>query len=231
MLKQMRFVRRAAGIDAAGFAAAWRSLARAQWRDAPPGARPRRLEHCVVREGRAPAPWHGVALAWFDDEAARRDYADSLRAGEMAGRSAEVLDAATAASVLVEERCVFGADWLAARRAAEASTPLLLGCIARAPRLDRTGFRDYWWDRHRVLANALVPPPLQPPAYVHDYVLPAEDCAWDGFGELYESDMDHARRRGQWFESAAAAPLLADEDRFMLRGTRQILVTLHEAVI
>lgn len=43
--------------------------------------------------------------------------------------------------------------------------------------------------------------------------------------ELYESSLDTARRRGAWFASDEARPLLADEERFLVPDTRQLLIT------
>jgi EthD domain len=108
---------------------------------------------------------------------------------------------------------------------------LLLGFIERAPWLSRTQFRDYWWERHRPLANTLVPPALQPAAYVHDYALPDAPVEWDGCGELYEATLENARARAAWFDSAAAAPLAVDEARFLVRDTRRVVLTTHEILV
>ena len=97
--------------------------------------------------------------------------------------------------------------------------------------MSREEFRDYWWTRHRPLANQLVPPALQPAAYVHDYLLPGEPTGWAGIGEMYEASLDVARQRGAWFESSAASALLADEDRFLVRSTRQLVVTEQHLII
>ena len=75
-----------------------------------------------------------------------------------------------------------------------------------------------------------MPAPLEPIAYVHDYVLPGEPGRWAGIGEMYERSLDVARERGAWFASEAALPLLADEERFLVRGTRHVLITDHEII-
>lgn len=232
MVKQMSFVRRAAGVSPGAFAEGWRAVSMQYLDRAPAGARPHRLEHCIVREGRRPAPWHGVAIAWFDDEQAMAEHRRYASRVAIDGSAEDVLERAATETVLVEERCVLGQDWLAARRTPQAGAGvLLIGFIQRAPHLTRTEFRDYWWEQHRPLANALIPPGLQPVAYIHDYVLPAEACPWDGLGEMYETSIDNARERAAWFDSPAAAPLLADEERFLLRGTRQVLMTDHQVIV
>jgi hypothetical protein len=65
---------------------------------------------------------------------------------------------------------------------------------------------------------------------VHDYVLPGQPVPWAGIGELYERSLDVARRRGAWFDSDSAKLLIADEDRFLVRSGRQLLITDHEVI-
>ena len=133
----------------------------------------------------------------------------------------------------VEERTVFGDAWLQERWRQHPGTPqlLLIGLIEAADGMTREEFRDYWWTQHRPLANQLVPPALQPVAYVHDYLLPGEATEWAGIGEMYDTSLDVARQRGAWFDSPAATALLADEDRFLVRTTRQLLVTEQHLII
>ena len=97
--------------------------------------------------------------------------------------------------------------------------------------MTRADFRDYWWSNHRPLANQLVPTALEPVAYVHDYLLPDEATRWAGVGEMYEASLDIARQRGAWFNSDAASALIADEDRFLVRTTRQLLITDQHLII
>jgi hypothetical protein len=71
----------------------------------------------------------------------------------------------------------------------------------------------------------MVPSHLEPVAYVHNYVEADEPGRWAGIGEMYERSLDTARARGAWFESEEALPLVADEQRFLVRDTRQLMVT------
>ena len=71
----------------------------------------------------------------------------------------------------------------------------------------------------------MVPSHLEPVAYVHNYVEPDEPGRWAGIGEMYERSLDTARGRGAWFDSEEALPLMADEQRFLVRDTRQLMVT------
>jgi hypothetical protein len=175
-------------------------------------APPLRLALCRVRN---PGEVVAVELSW---------YADLANVHEARGASE---------TIIVEERVARGADWLAGRWSARRSEqcPLLIGLIGRAAHLSREEFGQYWWNRHRPLADSLVPLELNPVAYVHNYVRTDQHSAWDGIGELYEASLRVARSRGEWFESEAAAALLADEERFMDRGSRQVLVTDQEILL
>jgi hypothetical protein len=232
MVKRLSLVRKATTVDASQFANRWRDDALSQYASTPAALRPIRLAHCVTRLSRHPPLADGVAIAWF------RDY-DSMVASDQHAAApchqcaAPAIDRSTVQSVVVEERCVFGAEkhrslW---RSPVGATALLLIGLLQRAPQLSRPEFRDYWWSQHRPLANRLFPPELQPPIYLHNYTLPHEASTWDGIGELYESSLDTARRRNNWMNSDAAAAIVADETQFMNRATRAILITDFEVLV
>ena len=173
---------------------------------------PLRLALCRVRN---PGEIVAVELSWYADLA---NLYDERRGGE---------------TIIVEERVARGADWLAGRWSARRGQqcPLLIGLIRRAAHLSREEFGQYWWNRHRPLADSLVPLELNPVAYVHNYVRTDQHSVWDGIGELYEASISVARSRGEWFESEASAALVADEERFMDGGSRQVLVTDQEILL
>jgi hypothetical protein len=173
---------------------------------------PLRLALCRVR---TPGEIVAVELSW---------YADLANVHKERGASE---------TIVVEERVARGADWLADRWGARRAEqyPLLIGLIRRAAHLSREEFGQYWWNQHRPLADSLVPLELNPVAYVHNYARAGQHTAWDGIGELYEASLRVARSRGEWFETEAAAALLVDEERFMDRASRQVLVTDQEIVL
>jgi hypothetical protein len=228
MIKRLDLVRRAEAVAAADFALRWRDEAHQAYDVMADGRRPRRLAHCVVRHGRQPASYDGIAIAWYDGDAGGAGEAGS--AGSTLAASA--IDVASSHSVVVEERRVFGDEWLdgLAYASEGTRTPLLVGFIERAPALTHEEFRDYWWERHRPLANRIIPAELQPTAYVHNYVAPDAEFPWDGIGEMYEP-LEVARQRAAWFGTDAAAEVIADEQRFLVRSTRQVLVTELEVII
>jgi hypothetical protein len=176
---------------------------------------------CVARPGVTTVAFDGVEISWFEEHDDSTDPAS--------GRDLAVLDG-PGVRVTVEERTVSGGDWLEERwRQGGEIGKVLIGLIEAADGFTREDFRDYWWDQHRPLANSLVPEALGPVAYVHDYVLDTnvvvQGFNWAGIGEMYEQSLATARERGEWFESDAARPLALDEERFMVRATRQVLVT------
>ncbi len=228
MIKQLSFVPRAAGIAPDEFGRRWHEEARATVATMPADVRPRRLAHCLVRHGRHPNRCDGVALGWHADDEARAAHDRWLT--EHAPSA--TVDVAATTVVRVEERTVFGDAWLEERwHDPGAPQLLLIGLIEAADGMTREQFRDYWWTHHRPLANQLVPSALQPVAYVHDYLLPGEATEWAGIGEMYDTSLDVARQRGAWFDSPAATALLVDEDRFLVRNTRQLLVTEQHVIV
>ncbi|HUG00019.1 MAG TPA: EthD domain-containing protein [Ilumatobacter sp.] len=231
-LKRLGFVRRAPEVDAGGFAASWRQDA--LWTiEQAGGAGPRARVHCVGRDQRDRAAHHGVSIEWFAGEAELAAFdAETASAAPGGARRATI---ESAPSVLVSERVVAGDDdviarWCRPPGSHDQLRPVLIGLIERAPHLSRSEFADYWWSQHRPLASALVPAALGPGAYVHNYVLEGQPGQWDGIGELYEDSLDIARLRGEWFDSPAANELIADEERFLVRSTRQVLVCDQEFV-
>ena len=230
MIKRMTLVRRATGVPPDEFGWRWREQAEKALSSMASADRPSRLAHCVVRPGRGDRAYDGVAISWHHDEEAIASH--DLWMAEPRSQGS-VLDEDTTTHLLVEERTVNGGGWLDAQWRYERGRRrlLLIGFIEAAAPLTREQFRDYWWQQHRPLANRLVPAPLEPVAYVHDYVRPGEAGRWAGIGEMYERSLDTARERGAWFASEAALPIVADEKRFLVRGTRQVLITDHEIIV
>ena len=179
-------------------------------------ARPSRLAHCVVRPGRGDRAYDGVAISWHHDEEAIASHDEWIAEQHSQG---SVVDEGTTTHLRVEERTVNGGGWLDAQWRYERGRRrlLLIGFIEAAVPLTREQFRDYWWQQHRPLANRLVPGPLEPVAYVHDYVRPGEPGRWAGIGEMYERSLDGHASAAPGFQEAALL-LLADEERFLVRG-------------
>jgi len=222
VIKRLTLVRRRDGVPADEFGGRWRAQTELALVTMPAEARPRRLGHCVVRPSRHSVIHDGVAISWHDDESAASEH-DRWMSGHPSPESP--LDEAASMCVRVEARTVNGPDRLDAIWSdRDASALVLIGFIEPAHGLSRDEFRDYWWDRHRPLASRLVPPELGTEAYVHNYVMSGEPGQWAGIGELYESSLAGARDRAAWFASDAALELIADEERFLVRDTRQVLV-------
>lgn len=227
VIKRLTFVRRADGVEPDEFGQRWSA--------APGGAGCSRLVHCVVRPGRTDRPYHGVAMEWFDGEAALAAY----DAAESAARNTidpgdVVVDPASILGVRVDSRTVLGADELERWWSSGGTRFVVLGVVQRAAQITREQFAAYWWDEHRPLANRLLPPEVQPDVYVHDYVLPGETVAFDGVGEFYDPSIDRTRKRTQWAERPGATEtqeIAADEERFLVRDTRWALLADATVII
>jgi hypothetical protein len=225
VIKRFRLVRRSPDVAIEEFAARWTADQSAL--AGRIGAH-HRLVLCAVRPGRTDRRFHGAAIEWFDDE-------EGLQAfdGDAAASGGDIVDVASTERVRVFDRTVFGdgllADWW--QNSAGAQRLLLLGIIQRRRDLTRTQFADYWWGQHRPLANAMLPPEVQPPIYVHNYALEGERCDWDGLGEFYDTSVDAARERSKWADTPDADLIVADEQRFLVRDTRYGLITDATVVV
>jgi hypothetical protein len=235
--KVITLVRRSPSVDPAAFGEKWRQQAQADLVELPLHATPLRLIHYVTRpgrDGRNANPCDGIAVAWFaTDEAAARSRPQSrLPVPDPAEGAAAAGPAQPVSSFRVEERIAAGADWLEQRWAQPDPEPALalIGFIEARPGLTRHQFRDYWWETHRPLADRLVPEDLGPLAYVHNYILDDESSPWAGIGEIYERSLNCARRRGEWFATDTASPVIADEERFLVPASRKVLVTDQEVL-
>jgi hypothetical protein len=232
IIKRFTFVAAALNPRSDSFAHEWREQAYRRYDATAVELRPIRLAHCVVRPGRRPKSTDGVAICWFSDTSAMvahdRFVADLGRA-----ENPPVVDEARTTTAVVEERCVFGQSWIEeCWRMPSGSTRLLvLGLVEKAEHASRIDFRDYWWDKHRPLANRLLPPDVQPIAYNHNYVVPGDPCRWDGIGEFFDASVEVARQRAAWGSSDEAHEIIADECRFLKRDTRVGLVTDFEVIV
>ena len=220
-MKRLTFVRRAHGVLPEEFGPRWRD----ELLGLPAGSAPERLVQCVVRPGRNDRPFHGVSIEWFADDAAVSRYDEATTLGF------DSIDSDATRRARVGSRTVFGQDLLDTWWHSPLGPPrlVMLGMIERAPSLTRDRFAEYWWHLHRPLANEVIPPRLQPPIYVHDYVEPAEDFPWDGVGEFYEDSMDIVRERTAFVAELDA--IIADEARFLVRDTRFVLICDAEVLV
>ncbi|HUG00007.1 MAG TPA: EthD domain-containing protein [Ilumatobacter sp.] len=212
-------VRRAVGVRSEEFGDRWRddTLNTAA---AAVDAGLERLVSCVVRPGKHDRPFHGVSIEWFADQTALADH--DRRAARGVSSSVDPMSIERAR---VRARTVFGHDLLEMWWSELFGEPrfLMFALLERAPSLTRSEFAQYWWDEHRPLVNELIPPAMQPPIYVHDYVAPGEDFRWDGVGEFYDDSIDVVRERTQFVAGRSA--ILVDEQHFLVDDTRLILLT------
>jgi len=96
-------------------------------------------------------------------------------------------------------------------------------------------FSCYWREKHAPLANSLVPAAvaLEQKRYVQNYAvkLPGGgDPSFDGVAEICFNDLESFHKWNDWYFSDDAKPLRDDEDNFMDKSKRVIIIT-EERVI
>ncbi|MGE3324907.1 MAG: EthD domain-containing protein [Acidimicrobiia bacterium] len=227
MIKRYTLVHATSDPTDGGFADRWRAATLREIEATPPDARPTRVAHVVSRFGRVEPTFHGASIEWFA-------HADTIEANDAFLDTSDLDNAVIIDDrFVVEERCVFGQDWFDDRWNAPAGTRsfILVGLLEKADFLTRTQFRDYWWDQHRPLANEMLPPETQPPAYFHNYVIPGQGTRWDGLGEFFDPGIERVKARTQWTQSPEAAPIIEDEKRFLNRETRQVIIGEFEVIV
>lgn len=229
MLHQFTVVRRHPEIPADEFASRWRDLGDEIAAAVPADLAPRRWLQSVplgTRNG-----WcDGIGQSTFAGQAEREQFFGWLAGDPERIRASQAL-VGSSDVVLATHRVVRGGDELARGEVGGDGSLVLLGFLRRRKDISRRAFADYWWDKHRPLADSLTRPELSPVAYVHNYATEDSPADWDGVGELFESSFDIAKERGAWFDSPEAAPLLEDEARFFQRDARVIVPVRRHVVI
>jgi uncharacterized protein (TIGR02118 family) len=96
-------------------------------------------------------------------------------------------------------------------------------------------FSRYWREKHAPLADTLLPAEvaLEQKRYVQNYAvkLPGGgEPSFDGVAEICFNDLESFRKWNDWYFSDDAKPLRDDEENFMDKSKRVIVVT-EERVI
>ena len=111
----------------------------------------------------------------------------------------------------------------------------VIAMLKRKSDLTIEEFSNYWREKHAPLANTLVPPGLasEQKRYVQNYAvkLPGGgEPAFDGIAEICFSDLESLYKWNDWYFSDDAKPLRDDEDNFMDKSKR-VIVIVEENVI
>ena len=93
----------------------------------------------------------------------------------------------------------------------------LMALLFKKPDLTDEEFKSYWRGKHGALAGKIIPG-LRKYTQNHFIKLPGSKYEGDGFVELWFDDLEGAKKYFAWRQTAAAQPLLEDEDKFLDRG-------------
>jgi uncharacterized protein (TIGR02118 family) len=93
----------------------------------------------------------------------------------------------------------------------------MMALLFKRPGLTDEAFHSYWIGEHGALAGKIIPG-LRKYSQCHFMKLPGWEYEGDGFAELWFDDLEGAKRYFAWRQTAAAQPLLEDEDKFLDRS-------------
>jgi len=93
----------------------------------------------------------------------------------------------------------------------------LMALIFKKPGLTDEEFKSYWKEQHAPLAKKILPG-LRKYTQNHFLKLPGYRYEGDGFVELWFDDLEGFKKYIAWRETAAAKPLLEDENKFLDRS-------------
>jgi hypothetical protein len=209
VIKLIRFVTRAAGIDAQSFLPAWRAAA-SEPVEAPQDTRPWRIVVCPGLSELTPDGKHdGVGIEWFADEAHLRRFDAWLQTGE--GRTATerlsgILSGPNSPVMVADELVLRGADWLAQRWRDGGDRTKQMAIARRAAGLTAAQFSDRWRNRAGTIGSAsgpavVIPDEARGRAYVQNHPRPGFPgrCPYDALNEVYFDDVASLRIRAEWF--------------------------------
>jgi uncharacterized protein (TIGR02118 family) len=93
----------------------------------------------------------------------------------------------------------------------------LMALIFKKPGLTDEEFASYWKEKHAALAKKIIPG-LRKYTQNHFIQLPDTKYEGDGFVELWFDGLEGLKNYFAWRETAAAQPLLEDENKFLDRS-------------
>jgi uncharacterized protein (TIGR02118 family) len=150
--------------------------------------------------------YDGISEAWFDDESALRDNADSAQRRAASADDAKFVDMSTTGSIIVDEI-------IQKEGATGADAVKVFSLLTRKPGNQVAAFQEYWRTRHGPLA-AKIP---QARRYLQCHVRPSAYSdgrapRYDGVAEMWFDDFEAVRTSGNTEEYRAVR---LDEPKFL----------------
>lgn len=111
----------------------------------------------------------------------------------------------------------------------------VIAMLKRKSGLTIQEFSQYWRDKHAPLASRMIPGEVasEQTRYVQNYAVEMSgggDPSFDGIAEICFNDLESFRKWNDWYFSDDAKPLRDDEDNFMDKSKR-VIVIAEENVI
>ena len=111
----------------------------------------------------------------------------------------------------------------------------VIAMLKRKSGLTIQEFSQYWRDKHAPLASRMIPGEVasEQTRYVQNYAVKMSgggDLSFDGIAEICFNDLESFRKWNDWYFSDDAKPLRDDEDNFMDKSKR-VIVIAEENVI
>jgi uncharacterized protein (TIGR02118 family) len=150
--------------------------------------------------------YDGISEAWFDDESALRDNADSAQRRAASADDAKFVDMSTTGSIIVDEI-------IQKEGATGADAVKVFSLLTRKPGTEVAAFQEYWRMHHGPLA-AKIP---QARRYLQCHVRPSAYSdgrapRYDGVAEMWFDDFEAVRASGNTEEYRAVR---LDEPKFL----------------
>jgi hypothetical protein len=107
----------------------------------------------------------------------------------------------------------------------------VVATFKRNPSLSMEEFSRYYFEHHAALFAEVTPPEVMAgiPHYVQNHAIElgsgASSPPWDCVTEIGFTDLDALRRWNDWYFGPDGQVLHDDEDHFMDKGSRRIVVT------
>jgi uncharacterized protein (TIGR02118 family) len=109
----------------------------------------------------------------------------------------------------------------------------VVAALKRKPGLTLDAFSAYYFDQHAPLFRRVVPPEVAAGIkhYVQNHALQlghgTSEAPYDCVTEMGFDDLDAMQRWADWYASPAGKVLRDDEENFMDRGKRVVVVTVE----
>ena len=109
----------------------------------------------------------------------------------------------------------------------------VVGMLKKKNGMTTKEFADYWREKHAPLGFRILPEECRPVKYLQNYALDlgrGGEPPYDGVAESYFDDMASFNRWNEWFWGEGGKPLRDDEDNFIDKSKRFVVIVEEREV-